>query len=127
MKTAIEFLAVAVGGSLGAMARYGLARLVDAIWRTQFPVATWLANLLGCFLIGLLLGSGHSDRLPTLRLFFGVGFLGALTTFSTFGAETIQHAQQGNYGIAVGNIGLNLVTGLTAVAMGIAIGRRLWG
>lgn len=127
MKTAFEFLAVALGGSFGAMARYGIARLVYQFWRTQLPVATLLANVIGCFLIGLLLGSGHSERLPTLRLFFGVGFLGALTTFSTFGAETIQQAQQGNYGVAAGNVGLNLVTGLIAVTIGIAIGRRLWG
>src|SRR5262245_19731321 len=80
---------IAVGGGLGALARYGLTRLLPAEPRT-FPWATFLTNIAGCLLIGVLMvlisqvWSAH----PLVRPFFGVGVLGGFTTFSTYAEET---------------------------------------
>jgi len=93
---------------------------------TSFPLGTLIANLLGCFLIGILIGSGKTETNNSLKLSFGVGFLGALTTFSTFGAETIGHAQSGNLGIAGANVAVNVVVGLLAVVIGMAVGQKLF-
>jgi len=89
-------------------------------------MGTLIANLVGCFLIGILIGSGKADTNHHLRLSFGVGFLGALTTFSTFGAETMHHAQHGAAWVAGLNVAVNLIGGLLAVFVGIALGQRLF-
>ncbi len=121
-----DCLLVGCGGFAGAICRYGIAQLTRFPWAASFPLATLIANVAGCFLIGVLIGSGKSQSSDTLRLSFGVGFLGALTTFSTFGAETINHAQSGAVWIAAVNIAANLVVGLLAIVFGIAIGQKLF-
>lgn len=89
--------AVAVGGAFGAVARYGVS-----IWMMQqfgggFPWGTLAVNLVGCFLLGLLDGFVVSGQLVSAeaRLLLGTGFLGALTTFSTFSVETIRAFEVG--------------------------------
>jgi CrcB protein len=121
-----DCLLVGAGGFVGAVCRFGIAHVSRLVWATSFPMGTLVANLAGCFLIGVLIGSGKADTSQNLRLSFGVGFLGALTTFSTFGAETIQHAQSGAAWIAGVNVTINLVGGLGAVLVGIALGQRLF-
>ena len=86
-----------------------------------------MANVTGCFLIGCLLGSGRADANEASRLGIGIGFIGALTTFSTFGAETIQHANEGQWLLAISNVFANLVLGFAAVLVGIAAGKKLFG
>ena len=106
MRTAIELMLIGAGGAIGAMSRFGIAEFSRRMFSNSFPIGTLLANLAGCFLIGVLLGSGQADKSEPLRLGVGVGFLGALTTFSTFGAETIQKVNDGNWGVAFGNLSL---------------------
>lgn len=127
MRTEIELLLIGFGGAIGAISRFGIAEMAKRFVTGPFPLGTLLANLAGCFLIGILLGSGQAEESEPLRLGVGVGFLGALTTFSTFGAETVRNAQQGNWGVAAGNVTANLVLGLLCVAVGMVIAKKLFG
>jgi CrcB protein len=115
---------VGVGGFAGAICRFGIAELSRFALGPTFPLGTLIANLTGCFLIGLLIGSGRAELNHHLKLSFGVGFLGALTTFSTFSAETISQAQTGGVSSAMLNVGANLIGGLLAVIVGIYLGQR---
>ena len=126
MKTVLfDCFLVGAGGFAGAICRYGVTAASKLLWETSFPIGTLVANIIGCFLIGMLMGSGHEEANRNLRLLFGVGFLGALTTFSTFGAETVSHANEQSYGIAAGNILMNVILGVTAVMLGIWLGKKL--
>ena len=125
MRTEIQILLVGIGGALGAISRYGIAELSKRILPASIPLGTLIANLIGCFLIGMIMGSGHSEKSEPIRLGFGIGFLGALTTFSTFGAETIGHVNEGNLGVAFGNVAINVLLGLIFVFLGILAGRRM--
>ena len=116
------------------MSRFGIAELMVRLHASSipnlgrgFPVATLLANLLGCFLIGVLLGSGRADSSDSLRYGFGVGYLGALTTFSTFGAETITEIHNGHWVAAISYLALSLLGGMLLVVLGIVLGRRWFG
>ncbi len=123
-----QFLLVGLGGALGAASRFGISQFVGLWFKGTFPAGTLIANLLGCLLIGVLLGSGQDKNHESLRLGFGVGFLGALTTFSTFGAETHRHlTTEGEMLTGMANIGLNVTLGLVAVFIGMVIGKKLVG
>ncbi len=126
MKTEWQILLVALGGALGAIGRFGINEILATVFKNPFPLGTLIANVTGCFLIGVLMGSGMSENSRSARLGFGVGFLGGLTTFSTFGAETIQHANDGQWSLAIGNVSANLILGLVAVMLGIATGKKLF-
>ena len=116
-----EALLVAAGGAAGALARWGLA-LATARWAAGgLPVATWAANLAGCFLIGLALPLA-GDR---VRLGLVVGFLGAFTTFSTYSADTLALWAEGRAALAVANAVGSVALGLAAVALGLAAARAL--
>ena len=108
-------LAVALGGALGATLRYLLVIFTQR--SSGFPIATLFANLLGSFILGLIVSITIETKMfsETYRLFLAVGFAGALTTFSTFSLETIQLWQASNYLAAVFNILLNL--SLTSLAL----------
>ncbi len=126
MRTEIELLLIGIGGAIGAISRFGIAEMAKRFSAGPFPIGTLIANLAGCFLIGMLLGGGSSEENEPLRLGVGVGFLGALTTFSTFGAETIKNVQEGNWGIAIGNVSANLILGLACVVLGIVVAKKLF-
>lgn len=125
MKTWVEFLLVASGGALGAMSRYFIHEYSQNVFKTDFPFGTFVANLTGCFLIGILIGSGKSESSQQMRLLIGIGFLGALTTFSTFGAETILRAEKGEWVIAISNVLANVILGFAAVICGLWVGRKI--
>lgn len=127
MRTEIELLLIGIGGAVGAMSRFGIAELSKKLFSSPFPVGTLVANLAGCFLIGVLVGSGQAEKSDPLRLGVGIGFLGSLTTFSTFGAETMKHINDSNWAVAAGNITANLLLGLLLVALGIVAGKKLVG
>ncbi len=116
---------VALGGALGATARWGggLAFKGNA---DAFPLGTLVVNLVGCLLIGVLFGAGWLNTDNPRRLLLGVGFLGSLTTFSAFGLETIQLLQAGRWELTLANLSANVVGGLVLVAIGIISGKMLW-
>lgn len=113
-------LLAGLGGFLGSAARYVLSGLAQRLFGAAFPVGTAAVNLLGCFLIGLLtnLSLRAGPLSAASRLFLVTGFLGGLTTFSTFSHETLALFEQGRLLPGLGNIALNLGAGLAAVAIG---------
>lgn len=117
---------IALGGALGALARYGLDGAVSR--RVPgFPLGTLLINVSGSFLLGLLLAL-FADRLPVppwLRSTVAVGFLGAYTTFSTWSFDTYRLLESGSWGPAAANVVLSAGAGLLAVGLGTALGRAL--
>lgn len=124
-----QSLWVGLGGFLGANARYWLGGWAQARWGTAFPWGTFLVNVTGSFLLGLLMAllaeRLSMPRAPTLRLGIAVGFIGAYTTFSTFTYETLALAgTQGWVRAAVNAFG-SLAAGLAAVLLGNWIGRLL--
>jgi CrcB protein len=122
------WIAVAVGGALGSVARHGVNRLVHQEWPLlRFPLATVVVNIAGCAAIGVLAGLIATGRLPmrpAWREFVFVGVLGGFTTFSTFGLDTITLVRGGAHSQAVLNIGVQVVCGLAAVHAGLAIVER---
>lgn len=114
------FLLVAMGGAFGAMARYGTSVLVARLWCDRFPLATWVVNLAGCFLIGVLTSMLLRGQATDAVRYVGiVGFLGAYTTFSAFSFETVALLQQGQIGLAVLNAGGSVVLGVLLVWAGM--------
>ena len=123
MPLIFQVLLIGCGGALGALSRFGIAKWIESNSGLNFPLGTLLANALGCLLIGLLMGSGRAEESDAWRSFVGIGFLGALTTFSTFSAETHRHlTTEGELMIGLTNVGANVVVGLLAVACGAVIG-----
>jgi CrcB protein len=119
---------IALGGGLGAITRYGL----DALLPTrpgQFPWGTFTINVLGCFLIGVLMvlitevWSAH--RL--VRPFLGVGILGGFTTFSTYAVEILGLLRPGSVGVAFGYLAGTLVGAMLAVIAGVWLTRAATG
>lgn len=118
--------AVAVGGSLGAVSRMLVGRLLA---NPSFPWATVAINLAGCFALGALIGVTH-DAIAShraLRVALGTGFLGAFTTFSTFSVEAVALAEEKRWLAAGVYIGLQVAVGLALAMAGIAAGRALRG
>ena len=119
----MKFLIVFAGGGLGAMARYFVTvNLAGKLG--NFPIGTMAANILGSFLMGLVVGiiAGRSS-LENVRLFLAVGFLGGFTTFSSFSAETLNLIQGGQIFSATANILVSVVAGLAACYFGLTLTR----
>jgi CrcB protein len=117
-------LLVMVGGSLGAASRYGVSLVAARFWGSHFAWGTLAVNLVGCFLIGLLFALSDRARFltPDLRLFLITGYLGALTTFSTFALETVNAGRLGLTVQPLANILANNVGGLALVVLGMRVG-----
>jgi len=121
-----KFLMVGLGGFLGSMMRYGTGLLVDQYRCADCPpLGTLVVNALGCLVIGLLGGLAEGRGLlgGSGRLFLFIGVLGGFTTFSSFGMESFELLRTGNWGMALGNVLLQVVVGLTAVWMGFSAAR----
>lgn len=114
------FAAVGVGAACGAWLRWWLGVLVNPVFPT-LPLGTLAANLLGGYLIGLVLGFlSHFESLPPeLRLLVITGFLGSLTTFSTFSAETVTLFSRHQYAWAILAIAMHVIGSLAMTALGI--------
>jgi CrcB protein len=125
------WIAVALGGALGSVARHGVNRLVHQGWPfVRFPLATVVVNIVGCCVIGVLAGLVATGRLPmrtNWREFIFVGILGGFTTFSTFGLDTITLVRSGGGSQAFLNILLHVVGGLGAVQLGLVAVERFGG
>ena len=121
-------LLVALGGAAGALLRYYTDRAVQGRHGGVLPWGTLTANVLGSFVLGVLVGAAAVADLPQgVVLGVGVGFCGALTTYSTFGYETLRLTESGDLLHAGVNVLLNLVLGLGAAGLGLALSAPLWG
>ncbi|WP_217586028.1 fluoride efflux transporter CrcB [Lentibacillus saliphilus] len=117
-------IVVGIGGALGAAVRYQVAGWMNARMkhRTFVPIGTWLVNMLGSFILGVLFQL-HMDALmsDTLWLLLGVGFCGAFTTFSTFGYETITLLQAKKIRAAMTYVVLSVIVCCLAAWIGFLI------
>jgi len=121
-----KILYIGLGGFIGASLRYMIGgwvhRLIDKPW---LPYGTFAVNMLGCLLIGLIMGLTESRQFltPEARLFFVTGFLGSLTTFSTYAFESFNLFRDGEAIASVANIGVHIIIGLACVALGMTLSR----
>ena len=116
-----QLLLVALGGALGSALRYLTAILLARHYTGSIPLATLVVNVLGCFLIGLLIGL--CSETTYLRLLFITGFCGGFTTFSTFTAESYVIFREGTYGLALLYIAGSVLIGLLALWVGLYVSR----
>lgn len=123
-KTMAECMAVGIGGLIGSVCRY-LIGLIPVGGRCVFPIKTFMINVAGSFLIGLItaLAAGSGPANPRLVLFLKVGICGGFTTFSSFALETEGLIRQGNPGMAVLYAALSVAAGTAAAFAGEAVGR----
>ena len=114
--------AVMLGGSLGAVLRWGLSVTLNHRW-SAMQLGTWLANLLGGFLVGVAVAwfSKHADMDPAWRLFVITGLLGGLTTFSSFSAEVVSMLQNERYQWALATVALHVLGSLLMTVVGIRL------
>ena len=123
----INIILISIVGAVGALSRYTLSNLISKEFQTNFPLGTLGVNLLGCFIIGVAWQfSEHFAIAKNVRLFFFVGLLGAFTTFSTFGLESLHLFKDGHVKSAVLNIFLNNILGIILVLLGIFIYRLIF-
>ena len=121
----VNILIIGIGGFLGAISRYGVALWIGQRWGRSFPLGTFVINISGSFLIGLLM-SLFTERFmvnPQWRLLFVVGFLGAYTTFSTFEYETGTLLKDGEWMIAMLNVVLSVIVGFVALKVGEVVAK----
>lgn len=122
-----RLLVIGCGGFLGAIARYGLTLWIQRRMPSDVPYGTMGVNVLGCLLLGLMVG--WLNERPAVnnewRLFINVGLLGAFTTFSTLGYETVTLFSDGQLKSALLSLGGNLLLGGVAVVLGSLAGRAL--
>jgi len=120
----VTVLLVLAGGMLGAPARYLADRVVQARHDSVFPYGTFAVNVFGSALLGFLLGAQrHLGLPPSTVALLGTGFCGGLTTFSTFGYETLRLLEDG----AIGEAGLNVIGSLVIAVLAAWLGFRLAG
>ena len=121
----LSILAIALGAGLGALLRWALSVWLNGVF-PSLPPGTLLANLIGGYLIGiaLVLFAHRADWPPQWRLFAVTGFLGGLTTFSTFSAEVMQLIQQGRAAAALGAVSAHVAGSLVATWAGIVTAER---
>lgn len=121
-----SFLAVALGGAIGASARHGLGVAMFRIFGPGFPVGTLLANIIGGLLMGLLVGWLVRDmpsNANAVRLFAGVGVLGGFTTFSAFSLDALRMVETKAYSAFIGYVGASVILSIAAVALGLFLMR----
>jgi len=123
----MKLLAIALGGSIGAVLRFSIASGTHLLFGRAFPYGTLMVNVIGCFGMGVLyiLFLERITLGPELRAALQVGLLGALTTFSTFSLETLMLVENGEAQKAVLNILLSVVLSLAATWLGMIIGRQI--
>jgi fluoride exporter len=120
-------LLVALGAAVGAPLRYLVDRAVQARHDSVFPWGTFAVNVAGCLVLGFLAGGSAAHALPgAVGTLLGTGFCGALTTYSTFGFETVRLLSDGARLYAVLNAVASVVAGLGAAFCGIAVAQAVW-
>jgi len=124
-----RFLWICLGGAAGTGARYLLSGWALAAFGPAFPYGTIGVNVLGSFLVGLLVQIfvATPGLSPTLRLALTTGVMGGFTTYSAFNQETVRYIEDGAWRFALGNVALTLLLCLAAGFAGMALGRSLFG
>jgi CrcB protein len=123
----LKIVLVGIGGSIGAIARYLVSTWAAERFGANFPYGTLIVNVVGCFIIGAFM-TVTTERLivnPHWRLLVTVGFVGGLTTFSSFSYETFKLLADAGIALAMYNIGANMVVGFLATWLGIVVVRLL--
>jgi CrcB protein len=121
----LAVLGVGLTGALGAGARFLTVEWIARRWGRPFPLAIWLINVVGSFLLGILTTALGAPSQLGLRTLLGVGFLGGYTTFSTLSYETFALARRGETQLAWLNAVGTVVTGLAAAFLGLWIGLHI--
>ena len=118
-------LFIGIGGAIGSILRYLTSVMVTKYWANQFPLATFITNVLGCFVIGLFIGLLEKNNLAnsSLKWFLVTGFCGGYTTFSTFGFENYSLFQSNNSILAFGYIAMSVLLGIFAVWLGLFVSK----
>ena len=118
-------LYIAIGGAVGSVLRFLTTFLVSKYWSNNFPLATFIVNIIGCFLIGLFVGYLAKNQLEdsNLKWFLVTGLCGGFTTFSAFGMENYNLFQNNNSLLAFGYIALSIILGLFAVWFGLFVSK----
>ena len=119
---------ICLGGAAGTAARHLLTLWSNDRFGSSFPYGTVVVNLIGCFVISLVVQAAvTSDWPPTLRLALVTGVLGGFTTYSAFNHETLRLFSQGSGGMALGYVALTMIGGLLSGWLGLAAARGLFG
>jgi len=121
-----KLLLVGIGGFAGSSARY-LMQLIFPHYPGAFPWGTFLINIIGSLLIGIIYGLAEEHKIMSqeMRLLLAIGFCGSFTTFSTFSVENLQMIQVGSYAHLAVNILLSVTLGVIAVIGGVQLTRYL--
>lgn len=120
----VTILSVGIGGAVGAISRYLVSVYFNnqTAIKTDFPISTFLINIVGCFLIGLFYGLTLKFNLSdNVKAFISVGFLGAFTTFSTFSLENILLLKEGQFLTLFMYLSISVITGLFLVYLGLKL------
>jgi CrcB protein len=111
---------IGLAGVLGALLRYSLGKVVSRKLGTSFPWGTWIINVSGSLLLGMLYGGHQAGSLPdAMWVVWGTGFCGAYTTFSTFGYETLTLMGQQRYARAILYVVSSVVVGVLGCMAGV--------
>jgi fluoride exporter len=118
-------LLVGTGGFLGSISRFLASRFIQENLPVAFPFGTFLVNISGCFMIGLIYGFSERSSLLTTgwKMFLAVGFCGGFTTFSTFANENLALLRDGDFFHFLLYTGLSVFLGITATFLGVLITR----
>lgn len=123
----MTWLLVVGGGMVGASARYLTDRAIQRRHDSVFPWGTFTVNVVGCLVLGVLTGAVTQGAAPaSAQALLGIGFCGALTTYSTFSYETMRLAETGARLFAAANLTVSVVAGVGAIFVGSAIADALW-
>ena len=114
-----NIIAIALGGSLGAVSRYLLSKYVSGYFGAIFPWGTLAVNLIGSLLIGFLFGLAEKTIITaSIRTFVMIGFIGAFTTFSTYVLESVNLFRDGEIKLGLLNIGISNILGIGCIILG---------
>ena len=118
---------VAAGGACGSVFRYLTTILVSKYWQSMFPLATFVVNIFGCFLLGFLISLLHRQNIlnSDLKWFLVTGFCGGFTTFSAFGLENFKLIENQNFALGFLYIMMSIVLGIGCIWIGMLSGKAM--